>query len=90
MQDDAPESPYLIDKDAQGKLVAVRRRGPSTQPEASIPIDPENRDYCKFITWASEQPSPVAATFEQLEADSLYLGQEQDVIDYCKANALVL
>jgi hypothetical protein len=86
MSENAGVPTYKIEKDSQGRLSAIR----FSADDREIPIDPSNRDYCKFLTWAANQSAPVAATFERLEKDSVYYGQEQDVIAYCKANGIVL
>ena len=71
--DNAPE--YKIELDGERRLSAVRLGADG--PE--IPIDPSNQEYCRFLTWAAKQSAPVAATFERLEKDCIYLGQEADV-----------
>jgi hypothetical protein len=80
MSENSDVAPYKIEKDAQGRLSTVRR----SIDDYPIPIDPDDRQYCKFLTWAANQTPAIAESFGRLEKGSIYYGQESDVITYCK------
>jgi hypothetical protein len=86
MSQNAEEPQYKIEKDGEGRVSTIRFSADDRQ----LPIDPDDREYCKFLTWAATQSPPIAATFERLEKGSVYLGQEADVVAYCKEHGVVL
>ncbi|MGD0464826.1 MAG: hypothetical protein ABSB74_20265 [Tepidisphaeraceae bacterium] len=86
MSEKSDEAEYRIELDGERRLSTIHLN----RDDREIPIDPTNPDYCKFLTWAAKQSAPVAATFERLEKDSVYYGQEADVIAYCKQKGIVL
>ena len=84
-KDEEPE--YKIELDGERRLSTIRL----SRDGREIPIDPANPEYCKFVTWAAKQSTPVAETFDRLEKGSCaYYGQEADVIAYCKQKGIVL
>jgi class 3 adenylate cyclase len=84
----ANDTPYRIEKDEKGLVRTIY----SCQDgqEIPVPIDADGREYCRFVTWACNQDPPIAESFAGLEANALYLAQEEDLVDFCKRNAVVL
>ncbi len=86
MSEKNSETPYKIELNPQNKLSAVYFASDGRE----ISLDPSNSDYCKFLTWAANQSTPIADSFEGLEKHCVYYGQEKDVVTYCKHNGIIL
>jgi hypothetical protein len=86
MSEIAAEPPYEIEKDSEGRVSTIRASADGHQ----VPIDPDDPEYCQFVTWAALQQPQIATTFERLEKGSVYFGQEADVVAYCKKHGIVL
>jgi hypothetical protein len=80
------EWPYNLVKDEKGLIASITRRSDG----AKVPLDPTDREYCKFVTWAATQTEPVAEGIEGLPANATCLGHEDDVVEYFRQRALVL
>jgi class 3 adenylate cyclase len=80
---------YEATRDASGDTESIRRSEDGT----AVPIDPDNQQFCDFLTWAAESPNRTSHQWVMdygLPPDGRFFGEVEPLISECKRRGILL